>query len=111
MSEIGKNALSPTSYIALINETKTSYTFGQQGEKLMWNFQEVGLSWLIAHWLFMVVFWGLLIIIGMKFLSSLGLQSSAAKPYQNAVELLNNRFAMGEISREEYRSLKADLEE
>jgi len=65
--------------------------------------------------IFMLLFWGGLIFGGVWLVKSLfnagqGNQSGAAVPRQaSAREILDQRYARGEISQEEYEQIKADL--
>jgi putative membrane protein len=54
-------------------------------------------------WIFMIVFWGL-VIIGVYYLikSLLGHQSPEEKKSETATEVLEKRFARGEMSKEEF---------
>ena len=55
-------------------------------------------------WIFMILFWGL-VIVGIYFLlkSLLGYGSSAETNSETAQEVLEKRFAKGEISKEEFK--------
>ncbi|MBC8504933.1 MAG: SHOCT domain-containing protein [Anaerolineales bacterium] len=65
--------------------------------------------------IFMVLFWGILIFGGVWLAKSLiherqGNQSGITAPRQpSAREILEQRYARGEISREEYEQIKGDL--
>ncbi len=65
--------------------------------------------------IFMVLFWGAVIFGGVWLVKSLfggsqGNQSGPAAPRQaSAREILDQRYARGEIGREEYEQIKADL--
>ncbi len=77
----------------------------------MWYLQEVGWGWLIAHWLFMFVFWGGLGLLGMRILSNYRLQTSINSSQRTALDVLRERYAEGEITSDQYKSMKEDMEE
>jgi len=60
-------------------------------------------------WLFMVVFWGL-VIVGIVFLirAVLGSEKTGEKT-ETAIDVLKKRYARGEISKEEFEEKKKDL--
>lgn len=61
-------------------------------------------------WLFMLLFWGL-VILGIVALVRWLAQSGAGKtPEKTALDLLKERYARGEIGREEFEQKRTDLE-
>lgn len=71
----------------------------------MWGF---GGMWGIGMMLFMLLFWGLVIaaiVLGIRWLISQGKQS----PSDSALEILRQRYARGEINKEEFEARKRDL--
>lgn len=65
-------------------------------------------TWGIGMMLFMLVFWGLVIaaiVLGIRWLVSQGKES---RP-DAALEILRQRYARGEINREEFEAKKRDL--
>lgn len=62
-------------------------------------------------WIFMLLFWGL-VILGIvaivKWLASAGASGNTAKS-KTALEILEERYARGEIDREEFEQKKRDL--
>lgn len=61
-------------------------------------------------WIFMILFWGL-VILGIAALAKwLWSNSSGAQP-KTALEILDERYARGEIGREEYERIKCDLQD
>lgn len=72
-----------------------------------------GHMWRGSHWIFgglmMVVFWG--VIIGLIVLAAHGYSSRSNTTSQpNALDVLRERYARGEIDDEEYERRKAKLE-
>ena len=64
-------------------------------------------------WIFMIIFWGL-IIVGLIFLIRwlAGLSRSRAlydKTHDSALEILKQRYAKGEINKDEFEEKKRDL--
>ena len=74
-----------------------------------------GLGWggMIFGWLMMLLLWGSLIILiiwaARSITSRGGDQTKKLEP--GAREILDRRYAKGEISREEYKSMKEDLKQ
>jgi len=73
----------------------------------------MGWGWWGMGWIFMIIFWGL-IIVGLIFLIRwLAGLSRARAPYEkthdSALEILKQRYAKGEIDREEFDQKKRDL--
>ena len=71
------------------------------------------MGWGWFGWIFMIIFWGL-IIVGLIFLIRwlAGLSWSRAsidKPHDSALEILKQRYAKGEINKEEFDQKKRDL--
>ena len=71
----------------------------------MWGFWGV---WGIAMMLFMLLFWGLVIagvVLGIRWLLGQGRESRS----DTALEILRQRYARGEINKEEFETKKRDL--
>lgn len=71
----------------------------------MWGF---GGMWGMGMMLFMLLFWGLVIVaivLAIRWLVSQGRQS----PPDSALEILRQRYARGEINKEEFEAMKRDL--
>ncbi len=70
-------------------------------------------GWWGMGWIFMIIFWGL-IIVGLIFLIRYlaGLTRSRApyeKTHDSALDILKQRYARGEINKEEFEQKKRDL--
>lgn len=73
----------------------------------------MGWGWWGMGWIFMIIFWGL-IIVGLIFLIRwlAGLSRSPApydKTHDSALEILKQRYAKGEINKDEFEEKKRDL--
>ncbi len=63
-------------------------------------------------WLFMLLFWGLIIVAGVflvRWLWDQGRPASRGEGGESALEILRRRYARGEIDREEFEAKKRDL--
>jgi putative membrane protein len=67
-----------------------------------------GYGFMGGGWLFMGLFW-LVVIIGIVALVRAA-GGSRREPRKTALDILQERYARGEISREEYQQKRADLE-
>ena len=81
---------------------------------MMWghtgDWGPMGWLWMVMAFLFMAAFWvgfALLIIYGIRALSRSGRSGSGRE--LSALDIARNRFARGELSKEEYEKLKRDL--
>jgi putative membrane protein len=72
------------------------------GPGMMWGWWGMG-------WIFMIVFWGL-IIVGLIFLiRSLIRATKTSKGEESALDILKKRYARGEMNKEEFEQKKKDL--
>lgn len=58
-------------------------------------------------WLFMILFWGLVLFGAVSLFRVL---SGGRRPGRSALEILQQRYARGEISRDEYEQMRRDLQ-
>lgn len=80
---------------------------------MMWGeWGEHGWGWMLFGGIHMLFFW-LLIILGitalMKWLGSSGGKDKKANSQNNALDILHERYARGEIDRESYQEMKRDI--
>jgi putative membrane protein len=72
-------------------------------------------GWMIFGWLIMLLFWGGLIAVAiLAFRAFFGRQQSgtggsSAPTHKTALDILKERYARGEITKEEYESMRRDL--
>ena len=71
-------------------------------------------AWLFGG-LMMLLFWGgliLMVVLAMRAFtkSNSYIQNQAVITHSNAVEIAENRYASGEISKEEFETIRQDLE-
>lgn len=59
-------------------------------------------------WIGMILFWGLLFLAGFYFMKTYS-GSSNSRAQNNAMDILKERFARGEINEEEYDRMKEKL--
>jgi putative membrane protein len=77
-----------------------------------WMAGDWGMGWF--GMIFMFLFWGL-IIVGLVFLIRWLIQATGDRGYSgvntgsNAMDILKERYARGEINRDEFESMKKDL--
>ncbi len=63
-------------------------------------------------WIFMLLFWGLIIVgivLGVRWLLRQGRTGTTLEGADTPLEILKRRYAKGEISREEFDRMKQDL--
>jgi len=76
------------------------------------------MHWMDGHgamglgWIFMVLFWVFVVAVGVAFAGYLGPRGngSGGAGRQTPLQILQERYARGEIDREEYERKRADLE-
>ena len=77
-----------------------------------WMMGDWGMGWF--GMIFMIIFWGL-IIVGLVLLIRWLIQNTSGKGQtsvrtgSNAMDILKERYARGEISRDEFESMKKDI--
>ena len=74
----------------------------------MWFMHEGMGWWMVFGGIWMVIFWGGLIALIIWGISRLTGRDTSDKK-QNPLDIARERYARGEISREEYEQLKKDL--
>jgi len=78
----------------------------------MWYVHEGMGWWMVFGGILMVVFWGLvigLVVWGIKRLSEHGESSSGTTNKGDALDIAKQRYARGEITRDEFEQIKKDL--
>ncbi len=101
----------------IIDYLYSNPAMAQSGRYNDWNMG----PWMMGKWgmgwfgmIFMIIFW-ILIIVGVIFLIKWLLQTTSSKGRSNfeesskAISILKERYAKGEITREEFEAVKKDL--
>ncbi len=90
----------------LVNEASAQMIGRGMGPDMM------GWGWWGMGWIFMIIFWGL-VIVGLiflvKWLAGLSRRTPHEKPHDSALDILRQRYAKGEINKEEFEEKKRDL--
>jgi putative membrane protein len=86
---------------------------GMMGPGMMWGPGGNGATgwgiWMLLGWLSMLAFWGA-VILGIVLVVR-AVAGSGGRAEDSAIEILRRRYAAGEITREEYEAMRADLED
>jgi len=103
--------------VLILNNLYLSPALAQSGRYSNWHMGR----WMMGSWgtgwfsmIFMLLFWGL-IIAGLVFLIRWLIQSTGDRDYSgvsmgsNAMDILKERYAKGEINRDEFESMKKNL--
>jgi len=103
--------------VLVLSNLYLSPALAQSGRYSNWHMGR----WMMGGWgtgwfgmIFMLLFWGL-IIVGLVFLIRWLIQSTGDRGYSgvsmgsNAMDILKERYARGEINRDEFESMKKNL--
>jgi putative membrane protein len=82
----------------------------------MWHTGDGMGWWMLWGGLMMILFWGAIIALVVWAVQSVGRRDdghaqSGARPPRTPLEIARERYASGEISRDEFEQMKRDLEE
>jgi putative membrane protein len=72
------------------------------GPGMMWGWWGMG-------WIFMIIFWGLIVVGLILLIRHLVRISKGGKAEESALDILKKRYARGEINKEEFDQKKKDL--
>ncbi|OGZ32693.1 MAG: hypothetical protein A2V69_03710 [Candidatus Portnoybacteria bacterium RBG_13_40_8] len=78
---------------------------------MMWNFSNNPMGWFGFGfgWIFMILFWGLIVWGLIVFIRWIGKQGEREDKSRSVLEILKERYAKGEINKEEFEEKKKDL--
>lgn len=85
-----------------MEEILSQWGWRDYGPGMMWNWWGMG-------WIFMIVFWGLLIVSLIFLIRYLVGSTRASRGEESALDILKKRYARGEINKEEFEQKKKDL--
>lgn len=72
----------------------------------------IGSEWIgLVSMAMYLIFWGVVIVFAHRFAKKYFMNSKGLKQDDSAVQILRERYAKGEISSEEYRRVRDDLDE
>ena len=81
-----------------------------------WNCHDYGMrpgmmwGWWGIGWIFMVLFWGFVILGLILFVRWLVGMGRTSRPEETPLDILKKRYARGEIDKEEFEQKKKDLQ-
>ncbi len=67
-----------------------------------------GMGWMFFGWIFMVLFWGAVLLLIIWLYKQITGTNDVA-PKENALDILKKRYAKGEIGKKEFEEKKKDL--
>ncbi|MBI2907785.1 MAG: SHOCT domain-containing protein [Chloroflexi bacterium] len=77
---------------------------------MMWNgFQGTGWLWMLFGSVWMILFWGAIIALVVWGIKALTRSETPSATRRDPLDIVKERYARGEISREEFEQLKKDL--
>ncbi len=75
---------------------------------MMWPYGYGGGGWMALGWIMMLAFWVLVIagaVVAVRWMDALGV---AGQPPETTLEILRRRYAAGELTKEQFESMKRD---
>ncbi len=75
----------------------------------MMDFGVLGMGWMFFGWIFMILFWGAVVLLIIWIYKQVTGTKDVAS-VESALEILNKRYAKGEIDKKEFEKKKKDLE-
>jgi putative membrane protein len=76
----------------------------------MWHMGDGWGWWMVFGWIWMVAFWGLIVWAVVTVISRLGGQPRRSEGTRTSLEILEERYARGEISHEEFEERRRRLQ-
>jgi putative membrane protein len=75
----------------------------------MWGPEGMGWGWMSLGFIHMALFWVLMILGIVVLVKWLGSGSSPPHPEKRAIDILKERYAKGELTREQFEQMKRDV--
>lgn len=69
-----------------------------------------GHGWMGAGWILMLLFWVFVVAVGIALAGGLRPRTGSDAGHPTPLQILRERYARGEIDRDEYEQKRADLE-
>ena len=75
---------------------------------MLWHFHEGMGWWIVFAWIWFIVFWGAIIALVVWGINKLT-QRGGSEQGRSPLDIAKERYAKGEISKEQYEQIKKDL--
>jgi putative membrane protein len=70
----------------------------------------MGTGWLVFGWLFMILFWVAIVLLIIWLYKQIRGPTPQVPRGETALEVLKKRYASGEITKDQFKEMKAELE-
>lgn len=95
----------------MVEDAVSGRSAREDGERIMMGQYGYGVGWMAAGWITMLLVWTLVIVGIVALVRWIGAQGapSPGGSAGTALEILKRRYASGEITKEQYESMKRDV--